>query len=183
MLTRCYFCAVPVSLLRREPRPAVRTVRIPCALDLRHRDWLHPGLSPAGPRFGRTLTEDYSETIYDLDVAQVHDVLIQLVGEVWLVEPGTATTCSQSNGRQSVTLHDSASALTTCHDAEQVIDNSVRATRAFVKQYLSDTIARAQSSIAAYGAQYSERMFAALTTCQQGAWRDVSRLPYYEYAV
>jgi len=64
-----------------------------------------------------------------------------------------------------------------------VIDNSVRATRAFVKQYLSDTIARAQSSIAAYGAQYSERMFAALTTCQQGAWRDVSRLPYYEYAV
>ncbi len=51
---------------------------------------------------------------------------------------------------------------------EQVIDNSVRATRAFVKQYLSDTITRAQSSIASYGAQYSERMFAALTTCQQG---------------
>ena len=51
----------------------------------------------------------------------------------------------------------------------QVIDNSVRATRAFVKQYLSDTITRAQSSIASYGAQYSERMFVALTTCQQGA--------------
>ena len=46
----------------------------------------------------------------------------------------------------------------------------MRATRAFVKQYLSDTITRAQSSIASYGAQYSERMFAALTTCQQGAW-------------
>ena len=53
-----------------------------------------------------------------------------------------------------------------------MIDNSVRATRAFVKQYLSDTITRAQSSIASYGAQYSERMFAALTTCQQGELPD-----------
>ena len=60
-------------------------------------------------------------------------------------------------------------ALIIWRDAAQVIDNSVRATRAFVKQYLSDTITRAQSSIASYGAQYSERMFAALTTCQQGA--------------
>ena len=42
--------------------------------------------------FCRTLTEDYSETIYDLDIARVHDVLVQLVGEVWRLKAVTAAT-------------------------------------------------------------------------------------------
>ena len=41
----------------------------------------HAALS-AGCLLGRTLSEDYTETIYDLDVARVRDVLVQLVGEV-----------------------------------------------------------------------------------------------------
>lgn len=69
----------PVSfgVLCREPCPTVRfapAVLQECASSVRP---LNTGLSLC-----RTLTEDYTETVYDVDVARVRDVLVQLVGEV-----------------------------------------------------------------------------------------------------
>ena len=50
-----------------------------------------------------------------------------------------------------------------------MIDNSVRATRSFVRQYLADTISRGQEGIAQYASRYTDTMIAALATCMQGS--------------
>ena len=77
-----------------------------CALDGHHYHWLHFRVSDKPRPLCRTLTEDYSETVYDLDIARVHEVLVQLIGEVWGVKALACSHASVQMDRCSVQPHD-----------------------------------------------------------------------------